>query len=99
MNYISPIISAISGLAGVLAGGWITSSIQRRQWLLENRKQEYRELLEGFFKASEDIIKARPNIKTGMSPELTDAVWRGQRIVRSRVFIAREIEAEGIPED
>jgi hypothetical protein len=99
MDYMPQIIGAGTALAGVLIGGWISSRNQRRQWVLDNRKAEYRELLEGLFKASEDIIKARPNIAAGMSPELIDAIWRGQRLLRNRIFIAQEIQAGGIPQD
>jgi hypothetical protein len=32
-------------LLGVLLGGWLTNRNQRRDWVADNMKQEYRELL------------------------------------------------------
>jgi hypothetical protein len=37
--------SGVGPLVGVLIGGWITYRIQSQQWLANNRKEEYRELL------------------------------------------------------
>jgi hypothetical protein len=99
LAYLGKIPAAVYALLGVLLGGWITRAIQHKQWVFENRKQEYRELLDGLFQASEEIIKARPNIGSGLNDALANAIWKGTRVVRSRIFIARLIRDEGIHED
>ena len=69
------------------------------QWVLDNKRQEYRDLSDALFQATEEIIKERPNIAAGVSPALLEAVWKGQRSVRDRIFVAREIQREGLDED
>lgn len=41
------LISAVLGssLAGVLVGAWLAAQWQRRYWILDNKKSEYREIL------------------------------------------------------
>jgi len=69
------------------------------QWVLDNKRQEYRDLSDALFQATEEIIKERPNIAAGVSPALLEAVWKGQRSVRDRIFVAREIQRVGLDED
>lgn len=95
-NAIGPLVGVV---IGALLTPWIAWRWQHRQWSLDNRKQEYRDLLDGLFQASEEIIKARPNISAGVSQELMDAVWKGNRLVRDRIFVASAIRAARIPED
>jgi hypothetical protein len=90
---------AAYALLGVLFGGWITWRYQHKQWVMENKKQEYRDLIDGLCQASEEIIKARQNIDVGVNQELLNAVWKGMRVVRNRIFVAREIREGGIEED
>jgi membrane protein YqaA with SNARE-associated domain len=40
---------AIGSLVGVVIGHLLTRSWQHKQWLLDNKKQEYRELLSNLF--------------------------------------------------
>ena len=95
-NAIGPLVGVV---IGALLTPWIAWRWQHRQWSLDNKKQEYRDLLDGLFQASEEIIKARPNISAGVSQELVSAVWKGNRLVRDRIFVASAIRGGGIPGD
>jgi hypothetical protein len=63
-------------LVGVLIGGWITSRNQRKQWLRDTRKQEYRELLGALaigYHAEVDLhtpMVARPGARSNDSAAL-----------------------------
>jgi hypothetical protein len=99
LSFLDKIPGAAYALLGVLFGGWITWRYQHKQWVLDNKKQEYRDLIDGLFQASEEIVKARPNISAVVGEELLNAVWKGQRVVRNRIFVARQIREERIEED
>jgi len=86
--------SAVGPLIGVLVGAYIANRNQRRQWLLDNRKQEYRELLSAL--SSAFIALTRLNtpmiaIPGELERELRNAETESFRILRDRLFIATEI--------
>ena len=91
--------AAVYSLVGVLLGAWIAWRYQHRQWILENKKQEYRELLNGLYEASEAIIAARPNISAGVTNALLSALWKGSRLFHDRIFVARAIREARLLED
>jgi hypothetical protein len=75
---VDKISGGIFALLGVLLGGWIAWRYQHRQWILENKKKEYREILDGLFQASEEIIKARPNISADVIRSSDDSCVEGK---------------------
>jgi hypothetical protein len=95
-NVIGPLLGVV---IGALLTPWIAWRWQHRQWALDNKKQEYRDLLDGLFQASEEIIAARPNVSAGVNPQLLSAVWKGNRLVRGLIFVAQPIREAGIEED
>ncbi len=95
-NVIGPLVGVV---IGALLTPWISWRWQHRQWSMDNKKQEYRDLLDGLFQASEEIIRARPQASVGINDELLLAVWRGRRVIRDRIFVARAIQRHGITEE
>src|SRR5216684_3676535 len=62
---------AVGGpLLGVLVGAYIANRNQRKQWIAENKKQEYRELLSVMSKGFAEFLR------TASSDKLTDATAR-----------------------
>lgn len=96
LHYLGRVLPAVYALSGVALGGWITWRSQRKHWVRDNKKQEYRDLLDGLFRATEEIIKARPNVSAALSQALVDATWSGTRLVQNRIFVARRIREGGI---
>ncbi|HXA76968.1 MAG TPA: hypothetical protein VNV41_07515 [Candidatus Acidoferrales bacterium] len=95
-NVIGPLVGVV---IGALLTPWISWRWQHRQWVMDNKKQEYRDLLDGLIQASEGIIRARPNASGELTTELLNAVWLGRRVIRDRIFVARTINSRGINED
>jgi hypothetical protein len=95
-NEIGPLVGVV---IGAILAPWVGWRWQHRQWSLDNKKQEYRELLDGLFRATEEIVKARPNASTGWNEAVTSAAWSGTRLVKNRIFVARPLRNSGIPED
>ena len=95
----SQAVWAVAGpLIGVLIGGWLTYRTQSRQWLANNRKEEYRELMTVLTNAAASLIEAA-QMKRHMIPPDEDLEPRAKReydkslrILQDRIFIAREVE-------
>ena len=56
MAWISNAITVIGTLGGVFLGQYYTGKSQRTQWLRDNRKQEYRELLDALAAAHMSLM-------------------------------------------
>jgi hypothetical protein len=54
--------SGIGPLIGALIGSWLTRSWQRKQWLLESKKAEYRELLSVLSQSAHCILNNSPHL-------------------------------------
>jgi hypothetical protein len=50
-DYASKSWAAVGPLIGVLVGAYLTGRRQKRDWLADNKKEEYRELLSAMTKA------------------------------------------------
>jgi hypothetical protein len=100
-----PLFGALSGLLGVIIGAYLTRSWQRKQWLLDSKKAEYRELLSVLSQAAHYILNNSPlqvpntlgSLKSGEQQRLSDeAADRGHAIISDRIFIADVIAREKI---
>ncbi len=103
-----PLLGTLSGLVGVVLGAYLTRSWQRKQWLLDSKKAEYRELISVLSQAAHYILNnsphlQRPNplgsLKSGEQERLSDeAADRGHTTISDRIFIADTIAREKIDE-
>lgn len=56
MNKWLPIWGAVGPLVGVLVGAFLSVAGQRRQWLLDRKREEYRQLLDGISEATHKVV-------------------------------------------
>jgi hypothetical protein len=94
--------SGVGPLVGVLIGAWSARSWQRKQWELDNRGAEYRELITVLSQSVYCIIKNGPFrmrlVRSEQQRESEEAMFLGQRNVRDRIFMDRQMREAGIPE-
>jgi hypothetical protein len=93
--------SGVGPLVGVLIGAWLTRSWQRKQWVLEGKKAEYRELISTLSESFHCIVKNWPaGLVTAVSHETLretlEAEVAGQRVVEDRIFIENQLRAAQI---
>jgi hypothetical protein len=88
----------IVGVTGILLGAYLTARRQNRDWLLNNKRDEYRELLDVITKTS-SVYTQMFWLQTSQSADDQRLVMasdaRYVEIVRSRLFIrktAKELE-------
>jgi hypothetical protein len=94
-SYTKGIWAVAGPLLGVLIGAYTANRNQRKQWISDNKKEEYRELLSAISKSLATVILARGNaIPKGFESEKAIAVgWSNvTETIYSRIFIAEEMD-------
>jgi hypothetical protein len=89
--------AAIGPLVGIIVGHVLTRSWQRKQWYLDNRTQEYRELLGSL--TSTYMLMSRFKGGTGDRDEffrLERLKMESFRVLRDRILIADELKGADI---
>jgi len=84
--------AAIGPLVGISIGQYLSKSWQREQWTLDNKKQEYRELLATITSSYGTIIRLQaPGAvrSADEEKELHGAQLDALAVLRDRLFIAR----------
>jgi hypothetical protein len=105
LNFLTKAWSGIGPLVGVCVGAWLSRSWQRKQWELESKKAEYRELISCLSQSAHFILNNSPhlsrgavfNVKSGEQERQSDeAIDRGHAIIADRIFIADFMEREKV---
>jgi hypothetical protein len=97
------VITVLSGLIGVIVGSLLTNILtgrsQRKQWLADNRKQEYRELL-STLTHSMTVIMTYTGTMVAIGPheqkEFQKAYNEALRVLHDRIFVAEQIKRDKI---
>jgi len=84
--------AAIGPLIGIALGHSLNRSSQHEQWLRDNRKQEYRDLLTSLTTAYLHLVH---NWSGGNEEPVNEA----SRVLHDRIFIAQEIRSARIMEE
>ncbi len=103
--------AAVGPLVGVIIGGMLTAWWQRRYWILDNKKAEYRELVDALHNYRWEVTRqVRQFGKVSTSPDVAgpaaegqialakavDAVWRS---LADRFFISKALVNSTIHQD
>jgi hypothetical protein len=86
--------AAIGPLIGLLVGHILTRSWQRQQWLMDNKKQEYRELLSAISHTFVALVSSQAfdnNNPNALRVELMNLSKDVHRILGDRIFIADDL--------
>jgi hypothetical protein len=82
--------------AGIVLGSWLATRNQRRQWLLDNKRAEYRELLTTIAEAGGKFVVfygMQPVVATGEERFMIGETARTSvDVIYNRLFIADEVE-------
>jgi len=87
--------SAIGPLVGILVGHVLTRSWQQKQWMLDRRKEEWRELLTTLTGSFVTICKLTGPMRALDGDDmraLDEAQTVAQTTIRDRIFIAKEVK-------
>lgn len=86
--------AALGPLLGVWTGAYIADRNQRRQWISNCKKEEYRELISVLTKALSTYLQISTLVVTGKQEQRTllDALSRVGETARDRIFIAHVVK-------
>jgi len=90
--------AAVGPLLGIVVGHYLTSSWQRRQWLADNRKDEYRKLLAGLNRLNMVLILDHTNQNVGVQ-EIKDAMEEITIALNTSLFIVDFLEGSKVVDD
>ena len=87
----------IGGLVGNLISSWVASRSQRRNWEKDNKKQEWRELIDALIEALRVMMAHRyENYADHMTPPedvhyREEAIRKGYVAIGDRIFIVKKV--------
>jgi hypothetical protein len=94
LTLVLSIWAGVGPLVGLLVGHYLIRSWQREQWLLDSRKQEFRELLSAITSAHVEHISCT-TFRDASSYDLKvwkEAEKRAFQVIADRIYIAEDVE-------
>ncbi len=95
---ISMVWAAVGPLCGVLVGAGLSRSWDRRKWLNDNRKQEFRELMETLSEAASGMISRQISRNWGEAltekeaEQVSVSHMASLKVIKNRIFIAEDVK-------
>jgi len=101
-SFLGKTWGVVGPLVGVVIGAWLSRSWQRKQWVLDSKKAEYRELI-GALSRSIHIMARHQLYAGGMvsdeeKKECFDAYLAGVKSIEDRIFVDKKVRAAKIGE-
>jgi hypothetical protein len=93
------IFGLIGVVLGVLLGQLLSAVREHAEWVNEQKRLEYRQLVDQLFETMSVVIEGRPNLRDQNMPAINNAVKSLHRLLLDRLFIAEKLEQAGIVED
>jgi hypothetical protein len=98
------VIALLTGsVAGALLTSLATASRERQRWVLDNKKAEWRELID---RMNYSLTRMERAFTSTFDPEQTGIEWKprtgieaGEVVIRNRIFIAETLEKNGVHAD
>jgi hypothetical protein len=83
-----------AAFGGVLVGQRMARNTQREQWLLDRRKEEWRELLTALAESLRVSLKIYPAraLSGDEERQIVEAQSNSFRVIRDRIFIASDVQ-------
>ena len=88
--------AAIGPVAGIFIGHLLARSWERRKWLADNKRDEYREVLKALTAALSPVIQCvKPGLRVGDKEVMAriEAMNLTNETIESRIFIHQDLES------
>ena len=93
----------IIGLLGVVVGAFLSQFLGavrgHAAWVNEQKRLEYRQLIDQLFETMNVVIDSRPNLRDQNMPAINQAVKNLHRLLLDRLFIAEKLKKAGVIDD
>jgi hypothetical protein len=95
-DWLPNIWTLVAALVGIGFGSWLTTKNQRKHWLLDNKRAEYRKLLTTLSECATQLLAAYAGTPVVLAATdqrlLVRALTNSTNVIYSRLFIADEIK-------
>ena len=92
-EYSGKVWAVVGPLVGVLIGGWISRATQRKHWVMDNKRAEYRKLLNTLSDSSSKCLIAYGKHAEGRDLRLAhEAIRSCTDVIYNRLFIAANVQ-------
>jgi hypothetical protein len=89
----------LGSFIGTAVSLWFTARQQHKNWVNDNKKAEYRELLDILYEAVTIISDNRPNLTSVNHEPVNKASMKLSRAFEDRMFIAESLRKSGAVQD
>ena len=89
----------VMALIGITAGSKLTESRDRKGWINDNRKEEFRELLDALTEEATALISLLHAMKSGSIYTERDEHNKRMvslKIIKTRIYIAKDLKERGL---
>ena len=93
------IVGIGGAVVGIIVGQLFSAAREHRNWVNDQKRLEYRELIDQLFQTVTVVSKNRPNLSDFNLEPINDAVLRLSRIFADRLFVAGALEGVNANED
>lgn len=81
------IVGIVGTIVGIVVGQVLSAAREQRNWVNDQKRLEYRELIDQLFQTVTVVSKNRPNLSEINLEPINDAVLRLSRMFADRIFV------------
>jgi len=97
--WTAPILGLFGVVLGVLLGQLLSAVREHAEWVNEQKRLEYRQLIDQLFETMSIVIESRPNLRERNMVAINQAVKNLHRLLLDRLFIAEKLKRSGVIDD
>jgi hypothetical protein len=97
--WIAAIFGIVGTIVGIIVGQIFSAAREHRNWVNDQKRLEYKELLDQLFQSVTVMSKSRPGLAEPDWKPINDVAVRLSRIFAGRLFIADALEKAKANED
>jgi len=97
--WTAPVVGLLGVVLGVLLGQFLSAVREHAEWVNEQKRLEYRQLIDQLFETMSVVIESRPNLREQSMPAINQAVKNLHRLLLDRLFTAEKLKKAGVLED
>src|SRR5580700_9927983 len=96
---LTAIVGLLAALLGVFLGQLLSAVREHREWVNEQKRLEYRQLIDQLYETMTIVVGLRPGLREENMPTISEAVSNLHRLLLDRLFIAEKLKNSGVIED
>jgi hypothetical protein len=96
---LTAIVGLVAALLGVFLGQLLSAVREHREWVNEQKRLEYRQLIDQLYETMTIVVGLRPGLREENMPTISEAVSNLHRLLLDRLFIAEKLKNSGVIED